>query len=199
MKTRLLLLAVSVVMALTSCSAELIDPADGQVTKSVLETEYNALKVDSVLPDISSLPVISMSEAESILSSLRTHKNAKEEFSVNTHDEGDAHKWELHMKQTIDGKYAFSIQLSITSYDDGSLFYDGYSANCSFNKVFWQVGGFSFESDKQHSEDFMFKSSSSIFFNVVSQNGEHAYYRIPVSIQGTYHPAQQKSSYTYSL
>ena len=56
MKTRLLFLAVSVVMALTSCSAELIDPADGQVTKSVLETEYNALKVDSVLPDISSLP-----------------------------------------------------------------------------------------------------------------------------------------------
>ena len=176
MKTRLLFLAVSVVMALTSCSAELIDPADGQVTKSVLETEYNALKVDSVLPDISSLPVISMSEAESILSSLRTHKNAKEEFTANTHDEGEAHKWELNMKQTIDGKYA-----------------------CSFNKVFWQVGGFSFESDKQHSEDFMFKSSSSIFFNVVSQNGEHAYYRIPVSIQGTYHPAQQKSSYTYSL
>ena len=199
MKTRLLLLAVSVVMALTSCSAELIEPADGQVTKSVLETEYNALKVDSVLPDISSLPVISMSEAESLLSSLRTHKNAKEEFSANTREEGDAHKWELNMKQTIDGKYAFSIQLSITSYDDGSLFYDGYDAECSYNKVFWQVGGFSFESDKENTEDFKFNSSSSIFFNVVSQNGEHTYYRVPVSIQGTYHPAQQKSSYTYSL
>lgn len=199
MKTRLLFLAVSAIMALTSCSAELFDPADGQVTKSVLETEYNALKVDSVLPDIASLPVISMSEAENILASLRTHKNAKEEFSANTHDEGEAHKWELNMKQTIDGKYSFSIQLSITSYDDGSLFYDGYDTECSLNKIFWQVGGFSFESDKVHSEDFKFNSSSSIFFNVVSQNGEHAYYRIPVSIQGTYHPAQQKSSYTYSL
>ncbi|MBQ7097579.1 MAG: DUF5033 domain-containing protein, partial [Clostridia bacterium] len=174
MKTRLLFLAVSVVMALTSCSAELIDPADSQVTKSVLETEYNALKVESVLPDIASLPVMSMSEAENLLVSLRTHKNAKEEFSANIHDEGEAHKWELNMKQTIDGKYAFSIQLSITSYDDGSLFYDGYSANCSLSKIFWQVGGFSFESDKAHSEDFKFNSSSSIFLNVVSQNGECA-------------------------
>lgn len=199
MKTRHFFLVAMLIMALTSCSAELIDPAGELVTKSALETKFSALKVSNVDSEIASLPTISMSEAENILNSLRLHKNAREEFSATTQEEGDAHIWELLMKQIIDNRYTFAIQLNITSYDDGSLFYNGYDAECSLNKICWQVGGFSFESDKASASDFKFKSSSNIFFKVASQNGDAEFYRVPVSIDGIYHPDTQTSSYTYTL
>lgn len=199
MKTRLFFLASFLIFALASCSAELIDPAGNLASENVLELEYNALKIASVSEDVASLPAITMAEAESILVSLRSHKNDREEFSATSSNEGDARLWVLNMKHTIDGKYTFSIQLNITSYDDGSLFYNGYDSDCSLKKAVWQVGGFSFESDKMNPDDFKFNSKSSIFFSVVSQNGDVAYYRVPVLIEGVYHPSQQVSSYTYSL
>lgn len=199
MKTRHFLLATLLIMAFTSCSAELISPAEDMPAKSVLETEYNALKISSVDAQTASLPAISMTEAENILKSLRSHKNAKEEFQVSTHNEGDAHLWDLLMKQTIDNKYIFTIQLHLTSYDDGSLFYNGYDTECSSKIIAWKVGGFSFESDKTDSDVFKFKSASNLFFKIASDSGEPAYYKVNVSIQGNYHSDTQTSNYTYTL
>lgn len=199
MKTRDLFLAVLSVFVLSSCSAELIAPAEEMATKSILETEYNALNITTVNSEMVSLPAITLSEAENILKSLRSHKNAKEELQVNTHDEGEAHLWDLLMKQTIDYKYSFSIELHITSYDDGSLFYNGYDACCTLDKILWKVGGFSFESDKNSPDDFKFKSTSDIFFKIATENGKTEFYKVPVAITGTYQPKNQTSNYKYTL
>lgn len=199
MKTRNLLFAVLSVFVLSSCSAELITPAEEMSIASVLEKEYNALNVTTVNSEVASLPAITLSEAENILKSLRTHKNAKEEFQANTHDEGEAHLWDLIMKQTIDYKYSFSIELHLTSYDDGSLFYNGYEAGCTLEKILWKVGGFSFESDTTNPENFKFKSTSDIFLKIADEDGNLSYYKVPVGISGTYQPKIQISSYTYTL
>lgn len=199
MKTRHFLLAALLIMAFTSCSAELIGTDEEMATKSVLETEYNALSITAVNSEVSSLPAITMSEAENILKSLRSHKNAKEELEVNTHDEGDAHLWDLLMKQTIDLRYCFTIELHITSYDDGSLFYNGYESDCTLDKIHWKVGGFSFESDKTNPGDFKFSSSSDIFLKISSEDGNLKYYKVPVAITGKYQPQKQASNYTYTL
>jgi hypothetical protein len=103
------------------------------------------------------------------------------------------------MKQTIDYKYSFSIELHITSYDDGSLFYNGYNAGCTLDKILWKVGGFSFESDKNSPEDFKFKSTSDIFLKIAADNGKFEFYKVPVAITGTYQPKKQSSNYTYTL
>lgn len=39
------------------------------------------------------------------------------------------------MKQTIDHKYAFTIQLNMNCYNDGSLYYGGYQAECSSSLI----------------------------------------------------------------
>lgn len=199
MVTRNLILAVLSVFALSSCSAELIAPAEEMSIASVLETEYNAINILSANSEMVSLPAITLDEAKNILKSLRAHKNAKEELQVTTHDEGDAHLWDLIMKQTIDYKYSFSIELHITSYDDGSLFYNGYDAGCTLDKILWKVGGFSFESDKNNPENFRFKSTSGIFLKIAGEDGNVYYYKVPVEIMGTYQPKIQTSKYTYTL
>lgn len=199
MKTRNLFFAALFIFTLASCSTELITPDEEMVTKSVLETEYNALNISNAPAEVASLPAITMSEAENILKSLRSHKNATEELEVSTHDKGEAHLWDLLMKQTIDNKYSFSIELHITSYDDGSLFYNGYDSDCTLDKILWKVGGFSFESDKTSPEDFKFKSSSDIYLKIAGEDGALGYYKIPVAITGKYQPKLQVSNYTYTL
>ncbi len=199
MKTRHFLLAALFLFAFTSCSAELFDAVGDYEANNVLETEFNATKVMDADSKMLALPVITINEAEAFLNSLRSHKNVREELDVNKHDEGNAHLWELLMKQTIDSRYTFSIELRITSYDDGSLFYNGYNADCSSNRIMWQVGGFSFESVKDNTGDFKFKSISNIVLKVAQNSGEPALYRVPVAIEGLYHPANQTSSYTYSM
>ncbi len=199
MKTKDLFLAILMVIGLSSCAAELITPAEEMLAKNILETEYNALQIQTSDPDFDSLPVITLSEAKDILSSLRTHKNAKEELSVSTHDEGEAHLWELLMKQIIDNRYTFAIQLNIASYDDGSLFYNGYNTECSSDKIAWDVNGFSFESDKSDAANFKFKSDSSLYLKVATESGNAAIYMVNVAINGNYHSDTQTSSYTYTL
>ena len=199
MKTRQLFLAFLMIIGLSSCAAELITPEEDMYAHGILEAEYNAMKLQPGDSEFASLPVISLDEAKDILNSLRTHKNAKEILSVNTHDEGNAHLWDLLMKQIIDNRYTFAIQLHITSFDDGSLFYNGYDTECSSNKIAWDVNGFSFESDKTEAASFKFKSNSNIFLNVASNGGSSIIYKVNVAINGNYHSDTQTSSYTYTL
>ncbi len=51
------------------------------------------------------------------------------------------------MKQTIDHKYAFTIQLNMNCYNDGSLYYGGYQAECSSSLIKWYLKGFSLATD----------------------------------------------------
>ena len=71
--------------------------------------------------------------------------------------------------------HAVLLLLALTSYDDGSLFYNGYNAGCTLDKILWKVGGFSFESDKNSPEDFKFKSTSDIFIKIAAENRLYVY------------------------
>ena len=74
MKTRQFFLAILMVVGLSSCAAELITPAEEMNVKNVLETEFNALKLQNVDSHTAALPVITLDEAKDILNSLKTEK-----------------------------------------------------------------------------------------------------------------------------
>lgn len=186
-----------VVMSLFSCTTELNDPVANSSFDNVLESKFNAVELEDNNAMYSNLPELSMKEAETILSALKNHTNDKEDLEVKTASQNDMHKWQVVMKHTIDNKYTFTIQLNLTSYDDGSLFYNGYSNNCSLDEMKWQVGGFSFASDNA-SEKFKFQSQSYLYIKVFDQD-ETKFYQIPVAINGLYNPMNHEASYDYSI
>lgn len=197
MKTIKSIFAAMVVMSLFSCTTELNDPVANSSFDNVLESKFNAVELEDNNAMYSNLPELSMKEAETILSALKNHTNDKEDLEVKTASQNDMHKWQVVMKHTIDNKYTFTIQLNLTSYDDGSLFYNGYSNNCSLDEMKWQVGGFSFASDNA-SEKFKFQSQSYLYIKVFDQD-ETKFYQIPVAINGLYNPMNHEASYDYSI
>ena len=138
----------------------------------------------------------SAKEADEILSNLRKHTNAKEEHNVLAADKGNQTLLKVITSQTINGKYTFTIQLNLTSYADGDLYYNGYNAECSSSLMKWYVKGFSLASDNSEG-NFIFQSESYIYMKV-ADNGIK-YMQIPVSIQGTYNPKNHDASFTYKL
>ena len=93
-------------------------------------------------------------------------------------------------------KYTFTIQLNLTGYADGDLYYNGYNAECSSSLMKWYVKGFSLASDNSEG-NFIFQSESYIYMKV-ADNGIK-YMQIPVSIRGTYNPKSHDASFTYKL
>ena len=98
--------------------------------------------------------------------------------------------------QLSHGKYTFTIQLNLTGYADGDLYYNGYNAECSSSLMKWYVKGFSLASDNSEG-NFIFQSESYIYMKV-ADNGIK-YMQIPVSIRGTYNPKSHDASFTYKL
>lgn len=197
MKNIRLILIVAAVMSLFSCAAELNDPVVYSSTTRVLEAEYNARLLESNNVIVSNLPELTLKEAETILSELRNHVNADEELQIQTDEFGDMQKWQVVMTHTINQKYIFTIQLNLTSYDDGSLFYNGYSNSCTLDEMKWQVGGFSFSSNGE-SDHFKFESQSYLYLKIEGDE-EPLCYLVPVSILGQYNPNNHEASFTYSL
>ena len=97
---------------------------------------------------------------------------------------------------TTEPKYTFTIQLNLTGYADGDLYYNGYNAECSSSLMKWYVKGFSLASDNSEG-NFIFQSESYIYMKV-ADNGIK-YMQIPVSIRGTYNPKSHDASFTYKL
>lgn len=186
-----------VVMSLFSCTTELNDPVANSSFANVLESKFNAIEFEGNKAALANLPELSIKEAETILSALKNHTNDQEELEIKTASQNDMHKWQVVMKRTIDNKYSFTIQLNLTSYDDGSLFYNGYSNNCSVSEMEWQVGGFSFASDNA-SDNFKFQSQSYLYIKVFDQD-ETIFYQIPVAINGLYNPMNHEATYEYTL
>ncbi len=111
--------------------------------RSVTYEENNSDKLN-----LNDLPAISLKEADEILSNLRKHTNAKEEHNVLAADKGNQTLLKVITSQTINGKYTFTIQLNLTGYADGDLYYNGYNAECSSSSLMkWYVKGFSLASD----------------------------------------------------
>lgn len=204
MKATYFLIAMITMMSLASCAADGNDPTvDDSINISTyyLERTYGARSVaytesSSDELSLSDLPSISLSEAEQILSSLRKHTNAKEEQEVLAADKGEQKLLKIIMTQTINNKYTFTIQLNMSSYADGSLYYGGYEAKCSSSLMKWYLKGFSLSSDGT-TGNYKFEAQSYLYIKVVD-NGIK-YMQIPISIKGTYNPVSHQGSFTYSL
>ncbi len=197
MKTIKMLFAVMAVMGMISCTTELNDPVVDSSINNVLATKYNAQLLEESSALLSNLPELTLKEADAILSALRNHVDDSEELDVRYAELGDMQKWQVVMTRTISKKYSFTIQLNLTSYEDGSLFYNGYTNSCTLDEMQWHVGGFSFSSSYD-SNRFKFDSKSYLYLKVEGDE-QPLYYQVPVSITGQYNPNNHEASYTYSL
>ena len=180
MKAIHLLIATLIMMSLASCTAESSDPVDNSSSTYFLERTYGARSVtyegnNSDNLNLNDLPAISLKEAD---------------------DKGNQTLLKVITSQTINGKYTFTIQLNLTGYADGDLYYNGYNAECSSSLMKWYVKGFSLASDNSEG-NFIFQSESYIYMKV-ADNGIK-YMQIPVSIRGTYNPKSHDASFTYKL
>lgn len=195
MKAYYFLSVLLISICFASCSAESNIPVEEPETSAVvlLESRYAATEV-AVSSELAELPAISISEAENILAALRNHTNAKEELNVEKEDNPNLR---VAIKQTIDNKYAFTIQLNLSSYDDGSLFYNGYESSCSSDLMKWKLTGFALSSDKNKNYCYNFTSDSYLYLKVI-EDGVH-YLQIPVKIKGNYFTDNHDASYTYTL
>lgn len=195
MKAYYYLSVLFISICLSSCSAESNNPLNEIENSAImsLESKFAATKV-AASSDLKELPAISLSEAEKILETLRNHTNAKEELKIEQENNPDLR---VAIKQTIDNKYAFTIQLNLSSYEDGSLFYNGYKNTCSSNLMKWELNGFALSSDKNNSYCYNFSSDSYLYFKIIEE-GIH-YLRIPVKIKGNYFTTNHDASYTYTL
>lgn len=201
MKAIYLMIAMLTMMSLASCTADGNDPVENSSSTYLLEKTYGAISVaytenNSDKLNLNDLPAISLSEADQILSNLRKHTNAKEEQDVHTTDKGNQKLLAVIMKQTIDNKYTFAIQLNMSSDSDGMVYYGGYKAECSSSLMKWYLKGFSLSSDNATGNN-KFESQSYLYIKVVD-NGIK-YMQIPVSIKGTYNPKNHKAAFSYSL
>lgn len=197
MKNIKLLLAMMAVMGMISCTAELNDSVVDSSINNVLATKYNAQLLEESSALLSNLPELTLKEADAILSALRNHVDDSEDLDIRYAELGDMQKWQVVMTRTISKKYSFTIQLNLTSYEDGSLFYNGYTNSCTLDEMQWHVGGFSFSSSYD-SNRFNFDSKSYLYLKVVGDE-QPLYYQVPVSITGQYNPNNHEASYTYSL
>lgn len=201
MKAIYLMIAMLVMMSLASCSADGNDPVENSSSTYLLEKTYGAISVayegnNSDKLNLSELPAISLSEADEILSTLRKHTGVKEEQDIQAATKGEQTLLKIAMKQTIDNKYTFTIQLNMSSYSDGSLYYSGYEAECSSSLIKWYLKGFSLASDNA-TKNYKFESQSYIYMKVVD-NGIK-YIQIPVTIKGSYNPQNHDASFSYNL
>lgn len=201
MKAIYLMIAMLTMMSLASCTADGNDPVENSSSTYLLEKTYGAISVaytenNSDKLNLNDLPAISLSEADQILSNLRKHTNAKEELDVQTMNKGNQTLLDVIMKQTINNKYTFTIQLNMSSDSDGMVYYGGYKAECSSSLMKWYLKGFSLSSDNATGNN-KFESQSYLYIKVVD-NGIK-YMQIPVSIKGTYNPKNHKAAFSYSL
>lgn len=201
MKAIYFMIAMLVMMSLASCSADGNDPVENSVSTYFLEKTYGARSVayeenNSDNLKLSELPAINLSEADEILSTLRKHTNAKEELDIQAATKGEQTLLKIIMKQTVNYKYSFTIQLNMNSYSDGSLYYSGYKAECSSTLMNWYLKGFSLASDNATGY-YKFECQSYIYMKVVD-NGIK-YMQIPVTIKGSYNPKNHNASFSYNL
>lgn len=201
MKAIYFMIAMLTMMSLASCTADGNDPVDNSSSTYLLEKTYGARSVsyqenNSDNLNLNDLPAISLSEADEILSTLRKHTNAKEELDIKAAERGEETLLKIAMKQIVNNKYTFTIQLSMSSYSDGSLYYNGYTAECSSSLMKWYLKGFSLASDKS-TGNYKFESESYLYMKVVD-NGIK-YMQIPVSIKGTYNPNNHRAAFSYNL
>lgn len=196
------LIAIATMMSLASCSTESTDTATEEEVNNeyILEQDYNAKNVtnedESTTGSIEILPPVTVTDAVNLLGKIREHKNVIEELNVTAAESGDQKLYCVSMTQTVDESVSFTIQLNMTGYNDGRLYYSGYETNLTANEMNWDVNGFSLSNDSQTGK-YKFSGQSYLYLKVL--NNGVKYMQVPVSVNGIYNPETHEASFTYSL
>ena len=195
--------ALLVAVGMASCAAESDAPVNYEETNVSLEKNFNARSVDyregdKNSPNLTELTPISEDEANSILNTLRSRKNAQASNSVSS-TEGEPGQTFLTIsaEQKIDGKHTLTIQMEMISYeDDGSLYYKSSKAFAQSDCYKWHMSGFGLSSD---SPDGMYKieGTSNLYFKIVKDGIR--YIQVPVKVAGNYNPKTHEANFSYSI
>ena len=94
----------------------------------------------------------------------------------------------------MDHRYAFTIQLNMNRYNDGSLLLWRISGGMFFFFLIkWYLKGFSLATDNA-TKNYKFESQSYIYMKVID-NGIK-YMQIPVTINGNYNPQNHDAAFS---
>lgn len=201
MKNSIFVVAMLIVLGMTSCAASENDPME-QVENIDMLSTYGARNVsasDKNFKNLSleELPPISVSEANDILASIRKHSQSQKHFDVKENLHGDHSDIDVMMDETVCNKYTFTIQLHMQKDSQkGTMYYKSYEANCSASSFAWYIKGFSFSTDNTTGDN-KFESPSYLYFKVMGD--ELNYIQVPVTVKGTYCPNDNKAEFSYVL
>lgn len=201
MKSSIFVVAMLVIMGMTSCTASENDPMEQVETIDMLST-YGARNVSASDKNfknlhLDELPGVSVSEASTILANIRKHSQSEKSFDVKESAHGDLTNVDIVLGETINHKYTFTIQLHMEkNTQKGVVYYKSYEANCSASNFAWYIKGFSFATDNATGNN-KFESPSYLYFKVMGD--EVNYIQIPVTVKGTYCPSDNQAEFTYEL
>ena len=152
MKSSIFVVAMLVIMGMTSCTASENDPMEEVETIDMLSTygarNLNASDKNFKNLHLDELPGVSVSEASTILANIRKHSQSEKSFDVKESAHGDLTNVDIVLGETINHKYTFSILLHMEkNTQKGVVYYKSYEANCSASNFAWYIKGFSFATD----------------------------------------------------
>ena len=201
MKSSIFVVAMLVIMGMTSCTASENDPMEEVETIDMLSTygarNLNASDKNFKNLHLDELPGVSVSEASTILANIRKHSQSEKSFDVKESAHGDLTNVDIVLGETINHKYTFTIQLHMEkNAKKGVVYYKSYEANCSASNFAWYIKGFSFATDNSTGNN-KFESPSYLYFKVMSD--EVNYIQVPVTVKGTYCPSDNQAEFTYEL
>lgn len=201
MKSSIFVVAMLMIMSMTSCTASENDPMEEVETIDMLSTygarNLNASDKNFKNLHLDELPGVSVSEASTILANIRKHSQSEKSFDVKESAHGDLTDVDIMLGETINHKYTFTIQLHMEkNAKKGVVYYKSYEANCSASNFAWYIKGFSFATDNSTGNN-KFESPSYLYFKVMSD--EVNYIQVPVTVKGTYCPSDNQAEFTYEL
>jgi len=196
------MVAMLFIWSMTACTANENDPMEQVETLSSLTTSYGARSLAATDNNckklhLEELPGIGIAETHNILSSIKAHKESEKHYDVNTEKHGDHSDVDITMDETIGHQYTFTIQLHMQKDEEtGITYYKSYEANCNSHDFVWYINGFSFATDNVTGDN-KFEAPSYLYFKVLGEDVQ--YIQVPVTINGTYCPKNNKADFTYNL
>lgn len=192
-----------VILGLASCTAE-SDAFLNEVETSVsLEKTFNATCVDYQARgnedlDLDELVPVSTEEAIAILQVLREHKDLTESTSVKATEGAPGQTFlTVSAEQCVDNCHTLELQLHMITYaDDNSLFYKSSKTYAKASNYQWNLTGFGLTTNGADGT-YKLECTSNLYFKVVEDVVK--YVQVPVTLSGTYNPANHSVKFTYSF
>ena len=202
MKNFMMLVAILLMWSMTACTVNENDPMSLAENINSLTSTYGARSLatsDALFKKLhlEELPGISSEEAYTILSNIKAHKQSEKNYAVTENPHGDHCDVDVTMDETISHQYTFRIQLHMQKdHENGITYYKSYDATCSANTFEWYIKGFSFATDNATGDN-KFEGPSYLYFKILEDG--YKYIQVPVTIQGTYCPINNKAEFSYAL